>query len=82
MYYKIVKITDRKGVDKLDETAKSRIGRVIDMRNSFIMQNRSALLVCVNWQKSMVTSPVEEWIENPGEIVIKTQNSVYTLREE
>ena len=82
MYYRIVKITDLKGLDKLDNKSVGRIGRVIDMEESTIVPNKSALLVCVmpGHEKSLMTSRVKKLSVNPGEIVIWTENSIYTLR--
>ena len=84
MLYKIVKITDRQGNDKLyDSEAVSRIGRVIDDIQSSIAVGGRGIFFCV-WPttlKTLITTKVKSISTDGTIMIIETLNSFYYLKK-
>lgn len=87
MYYKIIRITDKKFNEKTDEKSVNRIGRVIKFCPLELVSNAPVFLECVHpgAHKSLLLSPLVdydlvdrkavEWAD--FDLVIETLNSFY-----
>ena len=82
--FKIARITNHLGVTKVSPTAKSRIGRVIDLDASKIEVGRAGFLVCVNpgFSDSLMTSRINHVYVSDDVITVWTKNSIYWLQKE
>ncbi len=81
MFYKIVKITDLRGEDKLyDNEAMTRIGYRVDLDKSDIHVGRKGFFY-VDENLSVSTTLVKEIIVADDLITITTGHSVYYLKE-
>ena len=84
MLYKIVKITDKDGKDKLySAEAMGRIGRIIDIGQSCIEAGSVGFLCCVipSRDKSLRTSKITRVKKVEDLITFETMNSQYWLRK-
>lgn len=79
--YKLVKITDLNGKDRVDGGSLSRIGRIVDFDEKDVVIGRYCFLECVvpGWDKSIITSDVQECIKAEDGYILKTLNSYYYL---
>ena len=84
MLYRLMKVTDLNGKDKTDEKSAARVGRIIDLDVADVKVGRFCFMECVvpGWDKSVITSNVQECIEAEDGMIIKTENSYYYLVEE
>ncbi len=82
--YRIKSITYHDGIEKQEEYAVRRLGRLIDINPlTDIRVGKSCFLRCQDYLKSLITSPVIDYeLMESGELIIKTKNSVYYLEEE
>ncbi len=81
MVYKIVKITNLRGEDKLyDNAAMSRIGLIVDIDKSDVHVGRKGSFF-VDESKTISTSLIKEIIVENDLVVITTSHSVYYLKE-
>ena len=76
--YKVVKITDLNGKDRVDGGSLSRI---VDFDEKDVVIGRYCFLECVvpGWNKSIITSDVQECIKAEDGYILKTLNSYYYL---
>ena len=80
--YRIIKIEDRDGNEKLDDIdAMSRVGRIIDENKSTISVGNRGFFWCIypGYSKSILTSKIirTKWHRNT--LTIITENSKYYL---
>ena len=77
--YKIIRITDNNDVDKTDEDALGRIGRVIDENQSLISPGCSGFLYCIipGFHKSLRTTMIKRVKRDKDSMMVKTENSIY-----
>ena len=82
--YRIKAITYHDGIEKQEESAVRRLGRLIDIDPLMdIIAGKNCFLRCQDFLKSIVTSPVIDFeLKKNGELIIKTKNSIYYLEEE
>jgi hypothetical protein len=83
--YRIKSITYHDGIEKQEESAVRRLGRLIDIDPLMdIWIGKNCFLRCQDFLKSIVTSPVIDFElkKKSGELIIKTINSIYYLEEE
>ena len=82
--YRIKSITYHDGIEKQEESAVRRLGRLIDINPlTDIIAGKSCFMRCQDYLKSIITSPVIDFeLKESGELIIETKNSVYYLEEE
>ena len=83
-YYKLVRITDHNDADKIDESAKNRIGRIFHIERQQLIFNKRLFLNCYfpGFHKSITTSYLLE-VGGGGDfpLILKTENSIYYFKE-
>ena len=84
MLYRLMKVTDLNGKDKTDEKSAARVGRIVDFDIKDVKVGKYCFMECIvpGWDKSIITSNVQECIEAEDGMIIKTENSYYYLVEE
>ncbi len=84
MLYRLVKITDLNGVDKTQEDAVNRIGRILDIDADKIEIDKRLYMECVEPSvlKSIITSWVKHVTRTDDGLIITTENSMYFMKEE
>lgn len=80
MLYKIIKITDKNGLDKNDDYTIKRLNRY-GVINDIIINRPLVFEYSDNPDKIMLTTNIQSYLYNKNELIVRTKNTIYVFEE-